>query len=248
MRKSRILISLLGMTALGVLFAGAGTSSAFEWLCGGVAVAKKGDCLFRGVNNTAFVLEERGAEYAIECGIEKITIEGTVGPGAADETTTMSVLESGKEPNCKPPAKALNLEGKEVTNACNKIVSFVAVDTPWLTTIQEEGAGPVWWDLIDTGNASGAGWETKCLTLGGSTEFRDVCISGTMAESGSGEAVLVLLENLIGGLVGMFYNELPLFTAQINNCSLGSLQSGFDKGEFLLTGESGAKEVTLSIG
>jgi hypothetical protein len=160
----------------------------------------------------------------------------------------MKVSEGGKEPTCKPSAKALNLTGEEVPNTCNKVVSFTSVDTPWKTTLVEEGAGPVWWDLINTENASGAGWETKCLVLGGTIEVRDVCISGTMAESGSGEAALVLFENLTGGWVDMFYNEVALLPAQYANCSIGSKESGLVKGEFLLFGESGGVEVPLSIG
>lgn len=246
MKKLRIFVSLLGVTTVGVLFAGAGTSSAFQWLCSGEPITVKGNCLFRGTNLTAFILQDTGAEYSIECAIEKITTEGTVGPGAEDETTLMKVSEEGKEPNCKPTAKALNLTGGEVANKCTQVVKFIGVDTPWKTTLIEEGAGPVWWDLINTGNASGAGWELKCLVSG--IERRDVCISGTMAESGSGEAALVLLENLSGKFVNMFYNEVALFPTQYANCSIGSLESGLVKAEFLLFGESGGIEVPLTIG
>ncbi|HEV7937084.1 MAG TPA: hypothetical protein VGP18_03560 [Solirubrobacteraceae bacterium] len=247
MRRLRILVSLLGVTALGVLFAGAGTSYAFEWLCAGAAVVTKGNCLFRGVNSTPFTLQDIGAEYSIECAAEKVTSEGTVGPGAADETTAVHIAGEGKEPNCKPSTKALNLEGNEVSNTCDKLVSFAAVDTPWTTTLEEEVTGPMWWDLINTGKASGAGYETKCLIFGSTIEVADTCISGTMAESGSGEAVLVLLENLPEGLVGMVFNEVSLFPGQIDNCSYGSLESGLVKGEIILSAESGGKEVSLEI-
>jgi hypothetical protein len=240
MKKSRIFVSLLGVTAVCVLFAGVGTSSAFQWLCSGAAITVKGNCLFLGSNLTAFVLQDTGAEYSIECVKEKISTEGTVGPGTEDETTLMKVSQEGKEPICKPTAKALNLAGEEVPNKCSKIVKFVAVDTPWKTTLIEE-----WWDLINTGNASGAGWELKCTVLG--IETRDVCISGTMAESGSGEAALVLLENF-SGEVNMFYNETALFPAQYANCSIGSVESGLVKGEFRLSGESGGVGVPLTIG
>lgn len=246
MRKLRIFVSLLLVTAIGVLFAGVGTSSAFEWLCNGASVTVKGNCLFRGLNETSFILQDTGAEYSIECAIEKITTEGTVGPGTEDETTTVKVSGEGKEPNCKPTAKALNLAGEEVPNRCTKVVKFTAADTPWKTALIEEKAGPVWWDLINTGNASGAGWELKCIVLG--IETRDVCISGTVAESGSGEATLVLLENLNGEFVKMFYNEVALFPTQYSNCSIGSTESGLVKGEFLLFGEIGGIEVPLTIG
>lgn len=246
MRKSRIFVSLLGVTAFGVLFAGVGTSSAFQWLCSGAPITVKGNCLFLGSNLSVFVLQDTGAEYSIECGIEKISTEGTVGPGTEDETTLMKVSQEGKEPICKPSAKALNLFGEEVPNKCSKVVKFVAVDTPWKTTLIEEGAGPVWWDLINTGNASGAGWELKCIVSG--IETRDVCISGTKTESGSGEAVLVLLENMSGEFVNMAYNEVALFPSQYDNCSIGSEESGLVKGEFLLSGESGGVAVTLTIG
>ncbi len=245
MKKSRIFVSLLGLTAVGVLFAGVGTSSAFQWLCSGAAITVKGNCLFLGSNLTVFVLQDTGAEYSIECAVEKISTEGTVGPGTEDETTLMKVSKEGQEPVCKPTAKALNLAGEEVPNKCSKVVKFIAVDTPWKTTLIEEGAGPVWWDLINTGNASGAGWELRCTVLG--IEVRDVCISGTTAESGSGEAALVLLENG-GEFVNMFYNETALFPAQYANCSIGSVESGLAKGEFQLSGESGGVQVPLKIG
>lgn len=246
MRKSRIFVSLLGVTAIGMLFAGVGTSSAFEWLCNKVPVTVKGNCLFHGKNEKPFVLQDIGAEYSIECVVEKFETEGTVGPGTEDETTLMKITSEGKEPVCKPTAKALNLAGEEVPNKCSKVDLLRAVDLPWKTALIEEKAGPVWYDLINTGNASGAGYEMRCTVLG--IEVGDVCISGTMAESGSGEATLVLFENFMGEFVNMFYNEISLLPAQKANCSVGSLESGLLKTEFLLFGEIGGVEVPLTIG
>ncbi|HTU78202.1 MAG TPA: hypothetical protein VMF09_05525 [Solirubrobacteraceae bacterium] len=57
-------------------------------------------------------------EAAVECASEIIQDEGWAGPDSEDETTSLS-FEAPTE-NCKPVAKALNEEAKEVTNKCEK--------------------------------------------------------------------------------------------------------------------------------
>jgi len=236
MRK--LIVGLLGVLSLGVLLAGtAASASAVEWLCGNEAVLTAGNCKTTTVNLEVLLLEDRGVPASIECPVEGVTSAGTVGPGAADETTSVTFT------GCKPAAKALNLKEEEKANSCGTLVGQPkAVDLPWKTTVGEEEAGPLWWDTI----TSASGYLIVCETLG--IKVEDECL-GQTAEA---NRPMVLIENLSEAesgilLVGVFFTGDGLSPAGAAKCSVGGNEQGFVTGEQLLTATINGKAASLEV-
>jgi len=239
MRK--LIVGLLGVLSLGVLLAGtAASASAVEWLCGNEAVLTAGNCKTTTVNLEVLLLEDRGVPASVECPVEGVKSVGTVGPGAADETTEVTFT------GCKPAAKALNLKEEEKTNGCTTLDKQPqAVNTPWKTTVGEEEAGPLWWDRITSATKT-PGYKITCTTLG--IEVADTC-EGQTAEA---NITMVLIENLSEAesgilLVGVFFTGDGLSPAGAAKCSVGGNEQGFVTGEQLLTATINGNPASLEV-
>jgi hypothetical protein len=234
----RLVVGLFAVLSLGVL-AFAASAQANEWLCNG----KAEQCKVLGENLETLVLEDMGLSASISCQPGVVKGEGTAGPGATGETTVVSAEGEGKEPFCKPSAKAENLKNEEVANAVEKVEKVSAVNLPWKGEIAESEEG-LWWGLALRKEAGKEpGYELK-VKSGGLT-VTDVCTMGS-------ETPLGLIENLAaepGGvpLVSAFAVKALLNATEAGTCSLGGKENGLVVGETLLAGWTGTALTTLSV-
>jgi hypothetical protein len=237
----KIMLVVFAVAAFGSVVTAAAFATGPEWLCNGAAITGTGNnrCLVNSENLEAFTLEDMGLPGRVECPSGAITDEGWVGPGAADEVTSVSFT------GCTAPAKAENLSSVEVTNGCENVEEVKAVNLPWTTKIEAKDAANDWLVAINkkTGAGSEPGYAIKCKVAGISK--KDTCEI-------SGAEPLVLAENLAGNST-----ELPLVTiqflkvltvaAEAAKCSTGGLENGLAFGEQLLEALSGTTQVSLEI-
>jgi hypothetical protein len=230
MKKLAIAGSLLAVLALAIMAVGAGSASAVEWLCGGVAKSK---CKVDSENLTALVLEDMGANSAVECEPGAVTDEGTAGPGAVDETIGVNFTVS----KCKPAAKAENLSKEKVANLCEKVEAMAPVDLPWKTEIEESN-----WDLISQNGKGQPGYLVECKTIIGKVD--DVCTTKEEATRALVELVNLAAEGAEPKLVDGIFLENPLVASQAATCTVGGAENGLVKGEILFAAltEAGALE------
>jgi hypothetical protein len=227
MRRLAMVGGTLAALALASVAFGVTSASALEWLCNGVGGSK---CKTDAANLEVLLLEDSGVPAAVECAVETVVSTGTVGAGVADETITAAFVEASK--NCKPAAKAFNLEDKEVANGCTAVDNVVAINLPWASRLEEAT-----WDLLmkGSGAAGQPGYLLECMTLLGLID--DVC---TVNEAST---PLIKLENLIEAgvpkLVTMDF-ERDLLGGQASkeypSCTDGGKEEGLIVGEILLEG------------
>jgi len=228
---TRLLAVSLPIILLNVV-AFAAVAQASEYLCNG----KAEKCTVLGFNLQVFVIEDRGVPAAIECPVEGVKTEGSMGPGATGEMTGVSFT------GCVAAAKALNLKEEEKANGCGKVLSVKADNLPWKTPISE-GASNNWWVLIEKGASAQPGFEIECETAG--LKIKDTCTSGT-------EDLLVLVEDLAAegsepALLTVIFSTTLLSAAEAGKCSLGGAEQGFSRGELLGEGWTGTAAEALAI-
>ncbi|HTU78154.1 MAG TPA: trypsin-like peptidase domain-containing protein [Solirubrobacteraceae bacterium] len=209
---------------------GKGGAGNGAWLCNGAEITGTGTnrCLTNAEGEGKFTLEDMKEEAAVECEGSDVTSEGWVGPGSEDETTAVTFKESSKD--CKPAAKALNEEGKEVTNKCEEVKEVKAVDLSW-TTLLEVLAGKNE-DKIKEATKGQPGYTVRCKVS--ILEVSDECKAKEAADN---ERVEV--ENLLGTsteppLVTVTFPEETERKAEWADCSLGGAESGLVRGKVLV--------------
>jgi len=239
----RLIIALFALGALGVLASASFAADNTVWLCEGKEPTSK-SCLVNSEGEGNFTLEDMKEEAAIECTGADVTDEGWVGPGSEDETTRVTFKEEGKEPVCKPTAKALNEAGEEVANKCEKVTGTSAVDLGWITLL--ELVAGVSKDRIKETTHGQPGYTVKCKTS--IIEIADECKSESAADDARVE-----VENLLGTAT-----EPPLVTvtfpaetekkAEWADCSLGGKESGLVRGKVLIAAlNSSGTAVSLEV-
>jgi hypothetical protein len=212
------------VAAMAAMAFGAVSASALEWLCAGAV----GPCKVVSANLEVLRLEDSGALAGVECAVETVTDTGTVGPGANDETITTEFAKP--ETNCKPTAKAFNLEDKEVANSCTKVDNVAAVNLTWKTELVADAEGK--WDLLLKGSGAGQpGYLVECVTPLGLVD--DTCLANAASTP------LVWVENLaaeVGGkkLVTILFLRDLLAAAEYATCSVGGKEQGLVVGEVLI--------------
>jgi hypothetical protein len=237
----KLTLALASVTALAAILATAAFATGPEWLCNGAAITGTGNnrCLVDTENLEVLALEDMGLPGRIECSAGTTKTEGWVGPGADGEITSVTFG------TCTAPAKAENLSSVEVTNGCENMESFTALNLPWTTKIETKDAANDWLVALNkkTGAGSEPGYAIKCKVAGISK--KDTCeISATEP--------LVLAENLTGNST-----ELPLVTieflkvltvaSEAMKCSTGGAENGLIFGEQLAEALSGTTQVSLEI-
>jgi len=153
MKKIHVLgIMVLTMLALGVV--SIASASALEWLEDGLAMTAAkaseatGEIKIRNTNGGGL-----GLNFEILC---SVTFVGSVGPGAADEVTSIKEL-TGASVTLAAPVSCTN-----VANCGAPLVS--AVNLPWKTKLATVGAL-----FVDTIEGT-PGWEFDCVTVFGLIE------------------------------------------------------------------------------
>jgi hypothetical protein len=230
----------LPIVALVVLSIGpvvlAPAAQASEYLCNGKAET----CKILGSNLAAFTLEDRGLPAAVECPVEAVKSEGTAGPGAGAEITSVAFTVA----SCVPAAKALNLKQENETNACEDVLNVRPLNLPWKIPISE-GMSNDWFVLIESGGKGQPGYEIECEI--DELHFDDACLSAV------GNDLLVLTENLAAEgtepalLTTIFPGSVILAPAEAAKCSLGGAEQGFVSGEILLAAWTGTAFESLAI-
>ena len=148
--------------------------------------------------------EDRNEDAAVEC---EGSGEGTAGLGAADKVTSWSMTA------CTPPAKALNREGKLVSNVCEKHETdepkVEIGGLPWRSELTVANRGQH--DLFSTEGTKYTGFVITCRVAG--LNNKDTCNLPTLSAAVSN-----------GGLgVEENFNEL---NGEALTCSLGGKGGG----------------------
>jgi hypothetical protein len=227
MKKFAMMGALFGVLAMALSAIGATSASAAEWLCEGKTIATA--CKVVTENLEALVLEDMGVPSGVECAAGSVTGAGTVGPGVADETTAVTFIAA----SCKPTAKAENLKGESVANACESVASApAALDLPWKTEGVSEAAGAEKWDLIsEKGTGGQPGYLVECKTKLGTVD--DVCKTKEAATSALIELKNLAAEGAEPALVTGVFLKNPLEAKQAAKCSVGGEEDGLVIGEVL---------------
>jgi hypothetical protein len=242
----KLVMLFVAVAALGALVVAATSAqAAFEWLCNGKTVGSE-RCLVVSENLEVLVLEDMSIPAAVECAVGSVLDEGWVGPGNEDETTFVEFMIPAT--NCKPAAKALDLNNEELANACEKVKNVEAVNLPWLTLVEElttEGSVDSYWDLIEENGKGQPGYLVECTVAGLNVD--DICLTEAASTA------LVLLLNLPAegsepALVSVYFLENPLMANEAATCSVKKeKESGLVKGEVLLEAIEGGKAVSLEV-
>jgi hypothetical protein len=231
-RRTSVVVAVALASVLICIAAVAPPTLALEWLCAGAV----GACKVDSANLEVLRMEDSGSDASIECAVASFSGTGTVGPGANDETITTEFVKP--ETNCKPTAKAFNLEDKEVANSCTKVDNISAINLTWKTELVGDSEGK--WDLLLKGSGAGQpGWLIECVTPLGLVD--DTCVANAASTP------LVWVENLaaeVGGkkLVTMLFLRDLLAAAEYASCSVGGKEEGLVVGEMLIEGLNTAGE------
>jgi len=163
------------------------------------------------------LLEDMGSTPAmVNC--EEVLNEGWVGPGSEDEVTSVVFMKA-----CAVPAKAENLENKEVTNNCKSgtEATVVALNLPWNTLIvlsagvfldalTAGGNGPGY--KVECTNILGGKSTDECTTQKGTTELTNEGASAVLSEFPAAPAESEFANCTIGGeLQGLVSGNVDIF-------------------------------------
>jgi len=152
-------IGLALVAALALSVVAAASASAHEWLIGGKAIAKATAVTSKGTLELEDSKATGGAVKVSCTGIDK----GTVGPGAADEITSITNEKGENTITCTFVKNGACEAGTAPTAA--------AVDLPWKTTIEAvEGRTR---DVIRENGKGEPGWAVTCKTFLGN--ITDTC-------------------------------------------------------------------------
>jgi len=239
----RLIIALFALGALGVLASASFAADNTVWLCEGKEPTSK-SCLVSSEGEGNLTLEDMKEEAAIECTGADVTDEGWVGPGSEDETTRVTF--TSPTTNCKPTAKALNEEGKEVANKCESVVSpgVGPVDLGWVTLLELVAGKSK--DRIKETTHGQPGYTVHCKSS--ILELADECKSASAAKDARVE-----VENLLGTateppLVTVTFPEETESKSEWAKCSLGGEESGLVRGKVLIAAlNSSGTAVSLEV-
>ena len=196
---------------------GAETAS---WLVNGTVPLEATEVLSGGVGELK--LEDMGVPAAVECTGIEVTDVGTVGQGYEDTTNTVTF--NAPSINCRPSARAENLKGESVSNACESVKNVAAVDLPWLTELSlgHNGKGaPVFLDKLSGDGKGEPGYLTECKTALGTVDDTCTEVSATFTGEGRNEG---------SDVVVTFPKELTK-ASEAGKCSIGGAESGLVVGE-----------------
>ncbi len=242
MTKTYILVVTMAVLALTVITSaiaspalGAETAS---WLVNGAVPLVAEQVLSVGVG--ALVLQDMGVPAAVECTGADLVGEGTVGPGSDDTSSSGTAIETSKD--CKPSAKAENLKGEEVANACESVKNVEAIDLPWLSELllgENAKKESVFLDRLSSDGQGEPAVLTECKTALGTVD--DTC---TEVSAGS----TVEVKNESSDVNVIFPKELAK-ASEAAKCSVGGAENGLVVGEVLVEVHGGtlaASEVAES--
>jgi hypothetical protein len=232
-----VLVAMMAVSAVTVASAsGAVTFLPAEWLVNGEKVAAKLAATATG----EILLEDTNA---LKAGIKADALcsgilDGTIGPGAADEITELLTLAG-----VAVPKTALEPSGLACTNDSNcESAKAWAINLPWLTEVQlwEEGTESGFVILISA-HAGGAapGWYVECTVLG--VKATDECKAATPESKPEGAT---LAENETGGVLTEFLESFTeLMELKLALCSSSGEETGIVEGP----GLEATTEGTLTI-
>jgi hypothetical protein len=191
-------LRILGFVFIAVIAFGAVAATAAlaaeEWLDNGAAIPAAIPVLSEVM--VGLQLLDIGANTEVECMVGDDA--GTVGPGAADTTTTAECLEA-----------------LPVSGLCSAPVTIKALELPWKSTLflVVEGGVDMYRVLVENATTKLIGYETECETVLG--KQKDACV---------GPAVSFLAEN--DGTTGTVLLETDAVTATESKAGTCSLSGG----------------------
>lgn len=213
-------IDRLGRALVGALIAAVLTASpalALEstWLVNGAAPS--GEVTMSGESVGRLRFEDMGVPGAMEC---EVAGKGTVGPGRFGLVTSITMS------SCIVPAKAENIKGELVTNACTSEDSVSLLNLPWLSEVALSGGAFI--AVITSGGSGEPGYLVECATLLGLVD--DTCTNphneGTLTNHGEGEV------------------RGEIVTTEPGNCTIGGKSVALLEGTGLFFSPEGA---TLAV-
>ncbi len=235
------LLTILALSALA-----AASTPAAEWLCNGKAPANATACAIKGVNLEVVLFKDMSAGSEIECPVGSVTGEGFAGPGAKGEITKTAITKG----SCTAPAKAENLKGELVTNACQKAVTIEAENLPWATeliTVSPAVQGFEQWVIIKGTGKGEPAYLFECEIAGG-IKVDDLC------EALAAHPLHDAIENLkadeetpklpLVDILGL-PNTFEANENEWGKCSVGGANSALTTGEGLGEAFEGGKAVSL---
>ncbi|MGA8362905.1 MAG: hypothetical protein WB709_00115 [Solirubrobacteraceae bacterium] len=215
-------IQMIGLAVVAVVMmsavAASGAFAAHQWLINGAAIAAATKVHSLGL----LLLEDSGTGTQLHC---HGSAAGTVGPGAADLTQSITVELLGT--NDKIPC-TFDKAGLCKSNAA---VTALAVNLPWKTEIVLVGTEIR--DLLLSGGAGAPGWKVNCTNiLGGGSE--DICTEE------AGKMATTALANVTAGV-------LATFDAKTVNasCTLGGKETGVVRGPVTTFSPSSTEKLTF---
>jgi hypothetical protein len=155
MGKVQIILSTM-IAVLTISFIVTSVASAGpEFLINGLPITSKKE---NQITSGSLLLEETSLKVDITC---EVSGTGTVGPGAADTTSTLTISKCESKSGCEPT------------------ITVTAVNLPWKTELLDVGASEIR-DMITSGGSGSPGWLIECRVLG--VKVSDTC---TAAEASS---------------------------------------------------------------
>jgi len=223
MRKLHILgVAMFAVFAFAAVAASSASALSSVWLVNGALAPLT---LVTSESLGVVLLEDMGSTPAmVNC--EEVLNEGWVGPGSEDEVTSVVFMKA-----CAVPAKAENLENKEVTNNCKSgtEATVVALNLPWNTLIVLSAG--VFLDALTAGG-NGPGYKVECTNiLGGKSTDECTTQKGTTELTNEGENVLSV------------FPAAPA-PSEFANCSIGGKEQGLVSGDVDLFAPAGS---TLAV-
>jgi hypothetical protein len=200
---------MIGLTLSAVCaFSAMGAASAFaapEWLAGTAVIGKA----LPAEANGEVILTDLKVPLIGAAGVTcKGTLDGTVGPGSADEITeVLNNASPTKEKVEELPGLALKCASHE---KCEGESNVWPVNLPWKSTLELSGTAII--DNLVAVKGGGFGWEVECTVIG--VKEDDTCLV-TLGEP--------KIENMTGaeaGVLGVFDEENKA------ECSLSKEKSG----------------------
>ena len=222
----KLLVGLVAVLALGALAASAFAAGGNTvWLCNSAFLTLE-KCLTVSENLTALTLQDMNESSSVECAVGTVLDEGWVGPGSEDETTSVTFTSE-----CAPSAKALNLAGETVSNACTGTKAVgKALNLPWKTLVYLEGTTTR--DIISGTTNGEPGYEVECTVSG--LKVKDKCLTSAAADDAHIELNNLAAEGSEPTLVDVLFMEKLVNASEAAKCSLGGAESGLIEGEVLI--------------